>query len=46
MVPACLLLARWHVVPAVLGGAAVYLLMLAALRALPIAEVRRLLQPR
>ncbi|RUL87111.1 lipopolysaccharide biosynthesis protein [Tautonia sociabilis] len=46
MVPACLLLARWHVLPAVAGGAAAYLLVLAALKALPMAEIRTLLRGR
>ena len=43
MVPACVLLARWHVLLAVAGGAVVYVLMLAALRALPTVELRKLL---
>ncbi|QDV35029.1 oligosaccharide flippase family protein [Tautonia plasticadhaerens] len=45
MVPACLLLARWHVLAAVLGGASAYLLVLGLLRALPVSEFRTLLRP-
>jgi hypothetical protein len=44
MVPACLLLAPWHVVLAVFGGGAVYLATLAMLNALPLAELRCLLR--
>ncbi|WP_235963635.1 oligosaccharide flippase family protein [Tautonia rosea] len=44
MVPVCLVLALWHVVPAVLGGAAVYLGTLVLLNALPMTELRCLLR--
>ena len=46
MVPACLLLARWHVLLSVAGGAMVYVLVLALLRALPSNELRALLRAR
>lgn len=44
MVPACLVLAEWHVLLAVLGGAAVYLGTLILLNALPLNELRCLLR--
>ena len=43
MVPACLLLVRWHVLLAVAGGAAVYLTALLALGGLRKAEIRAML---
>ena len=43
MVPGCLLIARWHAAPAILGGAVVYVVVLAALGGLPLAELRRML---
>ena len=39
MVPFCLLLVRWHVLAAVLGGALVYTLALAALGGLRRSEL-------
>ena len=42
MVPCCLLLARWHVMAGVVGGAAVYLAMLMLLRAVPFEWLRRI----
>lgn len=43
MTPCCLLIARWHAAPAILGGAVVYVVVLAALGGLPLAELRRML---
>ena len=40
MVPACLILLRWHVLAAILGGAATYALALGALGGLRIADLR------
>jgi O-antigen/teichoic acid export membrane protein len=45
MIPVCLLLQRWHVAPAVAGGAAVYLLTLAALGGLHPFQLRAILLP-
>ena len=40
MVPACLILLRWHVLAAVLGGAVAYALALAAVGGLRVSELR------
>ena len=45
MVPACLVLTRWHVLLAVAGGAAVYLSALAALGGLRLCQIRAILAP-
>ncbi len=43
MVPACLILLRWHVLAAVLGGAATYAVALAAFGGLRLSELRAVL---
>jgi O-antigen/teichoic acid export membrane protein len=45
MVPVCLLLQPWHVALAVMGGAATYLLVLAALGGLRLSQLRAILLP-
>ena len=40
MVPVCLILLRWHVLAAVLGGAVAYIMALAAFGGLRLSELR------